>query len=91
MEILDIKNLSFTYPEEKKCAIENINLKVERGEFIVVCGHSGCGKTTLFKLIKSEIAPLGKKEGKILFCGTDIEELSEKDKAAKIELPDLDL
>ncbi len=84
MEILDIKNLSFTYPEEKKCAIENINLKVARGEFIVVCGHSGCGKTTLFKLIKSEIAPLGKKEGKILFCGTDIEELSEKDKAAKI-------
>lgn len=84
MEILDIKNLSFTYPEEKKCAIENINLKVEHGEFIVVCGHSGCGKTTLFKLIKSEIAPLGKKEGKILFCGTDIEELSEKDKAAKI-------
>ena len=43
MEILDIKNLSFTYPEEKKCAIENINLKVARGEFIVVCGHSGCG------------------------------------------------
>lgn len=84
MEILDIKNLSFTYPEEKKCAIENINLKVARGEFIVVCGHSGCGKTTLFKLIKSEIAPLGKKEGKILFCGTDTEELSEKDKTSKI-------
>lgn len=69
MEILTLKNLSFSYPESDRKAIENISLSVGEGEFIVICGSSGCGKTTLLRLLKNELAPVGKREGEILFCG----------------------
>ena len=47
MEILRIENLSFRYPGTEKRAVDSIDLSVNDGEFIVVCGESGCGKTTL--------------------------------------------
>ena len=69
MEILRIENLSFRYPNTEKNAIENVSLKINNGDFVVVCGESGCGKTTLLKLLKKELAPVGEKSGKIFYCG----------------------
>ena len=44
----EIKDLSFYYPtEKKKPALSHINLKIERGQYVTVCGKSGSGKTTL--------------------------------------------
>ena len=59
MEILRIEDLSFRYAEAEQNAVEHLNLSLESGEFIVVCGESGCGKTTLLKLLKRELAPAG--------------------------------
>ena len=73
MEVLQIKNLSFSYPESEKKALRNINLSVNEGEFIVVFGKSGCGKSTLLKLIKPEISPFGEKSGDIFYCGTPLD------------------
>lgn len=84
MEILHIEDLSFRYPKCEKYALENINLSVEGGEFIVICGRSGCGKTTLLRLLKRELSPAGEKSGKITYCGTDTDELCERDAAADI-------
>lgn len=84
MEILDIENLSFTYASENTKALDNINFSVRRGEFVVVCGKSGCGKTTLFKMIKSPLAPRGKKEGHVLFYGKDTDTLDERSLSEKI-------
>lgn len=75
MEILTLKNLSFSYPESDRKAIENISLSVREGEFIVICGSSGCGKTTLLRLLKNELAPVGKREGEILFCGKAMDDI----------------
>lgn len=75
MEILTLKNLSFSYPESDRKAIENISLSVREGEFIVICGRSGCGKTTLLRLLKNELAPVGKREGEILFCGKAMDDI----------------
>ena len=49
MALFEIKNLTFTYPDAEKPAIENIHLSIEPGEFVVICGKSGCGKTTLMR------------------------------------------
>ena len=49
MEILQIENLTFKYPETEKNALENICLSVKEGDFTVLCGESGCGKSTLLK------------------------------------------
>jgi len=45
--VLDIENLWYKYPDAEEWALRNINLKVEKGEFIVLTGPSGCGKSTL--------------------------------------------
>ena len=84
MEIFNIKDLDFTYPLKEKKAINNVNLKINKGEFLTICGKSGCGKTTLIKHLKSVLTPHGTKKGKILFNGIDINNISQEDQAQKI-------
>lgn len=84
MEQITIKNLTFTYPKAQNSAVVDVNIGISKGEFVVVCGKSGCGKTTLLRCIKNSIAPFGKKEGKILFEGRENTELSVKEEAGKI-------
>ena len=52
-EILKVKNISKKYQGEKEeiLAIENINFKVKKGEFVSIIGPSGCGKSTLLSII----------------------------------------
>lgn len=77
-----INNLSFTYPDSKAQALKNINLTINQGEFIVICGRSGSGKSTLLRMLKPELTPHGTKEGEIKFFGSD--EFSLRDSAEKI-------
>ena len=84
MEIYRISDLSFKYPNGDKNAVNGIDLSVEQGEFVTVCGKSGCGKTTLLRLLKPVISPFGDKAGKILFLGRDIEEVCLKEQTEKI-------
>ncbi len=79
-----IQNLSFTYPERETPVLTGINLAVKQGEFIVLCGPSGCGKTTLLRQIKPVLAPHGIQSGEILFEGTPLSELGDRDAAARI-------
>ena len=84
MEILRIENLSFQYPGASEAALKEINLSISEGEFVLMCGTSGCGKTTLLRLIKNELAPAGQKSGRILYAGKPTEEADEKTSAAAI-------
>ena len=84
MEILTIKNLTFTYPETEKPAIDDLSLSVNDGDFFVLCGQSGCGKSTLLRHLKPQLTPHGIRSGEILFEGTSLRELDERDSASKI-------
>lgn len=84
MEILRVEDLTFRYPGAEKDAVSNFSLTVQRGEFIVLCGSSGCGKTTLLKLCKRELAPFGEIKGKIYYDGVPIGELDERRSAGEI-------
>ncbi len=55
--MIRIENVTFSYGEEneKKNGIRNINLHIKKGEFVVFCGESGCGKTTVTRLINGLI------------------------------------
>ncbi len=78
MAFLEIKDLSFTYPEAQKKALDGVSLSIKEGEFVLLCGESGCGKTTLLSLIKRQMKPTGKTEGSILYCGKDMDSLDER-------------
>lgn len=84
MEITRIEDLTFCYPNAKTPALKNIDLSIQAAEFIVVCGASGCGKTTLVRNIKKEIAPHGTLTGGIYYKGEHIAKLSPKVSAAEI-------
>lgn len=84
MVSFQIKNLSFSYPLGEGKALDNVNLEIEKGEFAVICGKSGCGKTTLLRHLKPALAPHGEREGEILFEGRDINSLSQREAVSKI-------
>lgn len=84
MEILKIENLTFTYPEQTTPVLDNVNLSINQGEFVVVFGESGSGKTTLLKMLKRELTPHGKKEGSVYYMGKPLEEWDERLSASDI-------
>lgn len=84
MAAFTIENLNFTYPGKQEPALIDVNLQVHTGEFLVLCGKSGSGKSTLLRNFKSCLAPHGKKEGRLLFYGRPIEEVSQREQAQRI-------
>lgn len=64
--ILEMKNITKTFPGVK--ALDNVNLRVRRGEIHSLCGENGAGKSTLMKVL-SGIYPHGDYDGEILYNG----------------------
>ena len=85
MAHFQIKDLSFSYAGAKgKESLHSVNLSIEKGEYIVLCGKSGSGKTTLLRQLKSVLAPHGKRSGEILFNGLSLDKVSQRDQSSKI-------
>lgn len=84
MEIYRIKNLSFTYPEMEKKAISNVDITINSGEFITICGKSGSGKSTLIRQLKTLLTPHGEKEGEIQFLGQTLEDVEHRRQVSEI-------
>ncbi len=84
MALFNIENLTFSYPLQEKPVLEGVSLDINEGEFTVLCGQSGCGKTTLMRLLKNELRPKGELGGKILYCGKELFALDERTSAAEI-------
>lgn len=84
MEMIKFYNMSFTYPGCNQPALKNINFSVKESEFVVVCGKSGCGKSTMLRHLKKNLMPCGKLEGNVLYKGQEIEELPKRLCASEI-------
>ncbi|MBE5937063.1 MAG: ATP-binding cassette domain-containing protein [Lachnospiraceae bacterium] len=80
----EIKDLSFAYIDSCVNALTDINLNIPSGSFVVLCGPSGCGKTTLLRHLKPVMFPRGKREGVILYSGTDIMSVEDRVQAQDI-------
>ena len=79
-----IENLSFSYPSDSRQVLREIDLTIEKGEYVVLCGQSGSGKTTLLRQLKSVLAPHGSLSGGIFFNGQPLDRVEQKEQAAKI-------
>ena len=80
-EIIKIKDLSFSYPSGQGGTLNQINLSVRSGEKIGIAGASGCGKTTLIKLILRLIHGYA---GEVSVFSKDLSSLSRDEIAGKI-------
>ncbi|MGH2331726.1 ABC transporter ATP-binding protein [Thermoanaerobacter mathranii] len=67
---MEIKNLTFSY-DGKRNALSNINIKLDKGKKYTLVGESGCGKTTLLRVLLNHITDY---DGQVLIDGIDIRE-----------------
>lgn len=66
---IEFQNVSKKFSKSGNNAVDHVDLTINEGEFITILGSSGCGKTTLLKLINRLYEP---DEGKIILFGEDI-------------------
>ncbi len=57
-QALELKNLQFRYADTEPWVIDGISLRIESGEHVAIVGRSGCGKTTLLKLMLGLLDPI---------------------------------
>ena len=70
---VELKNVSFKYPQSEKYALEDISLKIDNKDHLALVGSNGAGKTTLLKLIMRQYLPTS---GQIKVNGYSIEDLN---------------
>ncbi len=70
-ESLEFKNVYFKYPSAKNYSLQNVNLKITKGQTVAVVGVNGAGKTTFVKLLLRFYDP---ERGEILYNGVNIKE-----------------
>ena len=71
MDVLEIKNVSYSYENSREKILSQVNQSFERGKFYAIIGKSGAGKSTLLSLLAGLDTP---SNGQILFESEDIEE-----------------
>ena len=84
MESFVFQDVSFSYPEQTNQSLSKVSIKVEQGEFLILCGPSGSGKSTLLRQFKTCLAPHGVLTGEIFFYGKPLREVDERTQAQEI-------
>jgi energy-coupling factor transporter ATP-binding protein EcfA2 len=84
--ILEIRGLSFRYPDSTKKAVADFDLAVPEGEIVVLAGPSGCGKSTLLRAVNGLIPHMysGEYTGEVKVGGTVVKDSGMRDLAQKV-------
>ena len=84
MNIIEVKDFSFSYPDQRKEALVHASMEIQEGTLNVICGRSGCGKSTLLRQMKSVLAPHGVSAGSILFKGKALYKVDHRMQSSEI-------
>ena len=84
MEILKVENLSFAFPGAPQPVLHDVSFRMEAGDFLALIGATGSGKSTLMRLLKRELAPIGSMQGCVYYNSVAQQELSERISACEI-------
>ena len=72
---VEMRNISFTYPESKETVLEGLSLKIKQGDRVAIIGNSGMGKSTLINVMQHAYEP---QKGQVLINGSDVRKVSLK-------------
>ena len=84
MNTIEFNDVHFRYPLVEKDALDGITFSVQESDFVVICGKSGCGKTTLLRHMKKNLTPYGEFSGSVTYNGQEIMDLPDRMSAAEI-------
>ena len=86
MEQIRVEHLTFSYGNESIFSLKDITTTIPKGQFVLIIGESGCGKTTLLRHLKIDYLPAGNRseQAAIYINGTDIWEMPQRDKAGLV-------
>ena len=84
MSRIQWEQMTFRYPGSDRDAISDVTLTVPSGAFCLLCGKSGCGKTTLLQQLKPAITPHGTRTGQVTLNGKPVDGLSFRDQSTRI-------
>lgn len=84
MNLVEVKDFSFSYPECSHKVLEHVNLKIKEGTLNVICGRSGCGKSTLLRQLKTVLVPAGNTSGQILYRGVSLKDTDHRTQSQEI-------
>ena len=75
--MIEFQDVSFSYPDSANGGLKNVDLTIPDGQCVLLCGRSGCGKTTLTRLINGLIPQFfaGELSGKVLLDGKNLTDL----------------
>jgi len=85
MATITLKNLTFSYPEAVAPVLTHVNLTFASGQFTLLTGPSGTGKSTLLKLMTG-LLKLPADQGTIQYNDTDLADIAPTDRAAQVAL-----
>ena len=76
MNVIEIKDLKFSYPGAKAPVLKGVDLEIEKGDFVAIIGNNGCGKSTLCKVMNGLIPHFitGDFEGSVQAAGVETRE-----------------
>ena len=76
MSIIEIRDLTFTYPGASEPTLKNASAVIEKGDFLAIVGNNGCGKSTLCKTLNGLIPHfiVGDMDGEVLIDGMNTKE-----------------
>jgi energy-coupling factor transporter ATP-binding protein EcfA2 len=84
--ILEIRDLNFSYPDSSRRAVSEFGLSVPEGEIVVLAGPSGCGKSTLLRTVNGLIPHMysGDYSGEVRVDGVTVKDANMRDLAQKV-------
>ncbi len=84
MAAFAIEHLTFAYPKAVERALDDVSFSVREGEFFLLCGVSGGGKSTLLRHLKSVLTPYGTRSGRVLLDGKPLETWDARTQAQRV-------
>ena len=84
--MIKMEKVSFSYKSEDKIQVSDLIIEIKAGEFVLLCGKSGCGKTTISKMINGLIPHVidGNYQGKVTIDNKAVREMETFEIAEKV-------